>query len=162
MCRVAEAIVKEVNVFYSFPLLGLSVLKAQESGRGSEVLSFIGQDIKVFAARDTTEAVIEACRLRPFMDLLAAPVEEQCRGLLEEALDVVAAARVQPPRTSKLGPLKECEWTQRLAADAVLLKSLASSSSKGAYCPQKREVLDRQVRQGAGAGGCMVQYNSVG
>lgn len=80
------------------------------------------------------------------MDLLAAPSEDQCRELLYETMYVVGPIKVQPPRTSKLGSPKQQEWMQRLAADAALLKTFASSSSKGAHCPQKREVLDRQVR----------------
>lgn len=144
MCRLATVIANDVKVFYSFPMLGLAVLKAHLAGRGSELLNLgAGETEKASAAM---EAVIRACHLQSFMDLLAAPSEELCKELLYETMDVVGPIKVQPPRTSKLGSLKQREWMQRLAADAVLLKKLASSSSKGAHCPQKREVLDRQVR----------------
>ena len=92
---LASQLADKVSVMYSFPMLGMAVLKAHLAGEGGELLPDVfagaakaGAD-GAAAAGAAMEEVIEACALRPFMDLLSAPCVAQLRELMLAALEAV-------------------------------------------------------------------------
>lgn len=89
-CRQAEMLAAQVPLFYSLPMLGLTMLKALCSSPPPGLLPGVADPAQAM------EKAIEATNLQAFMDLLAQPMVERCAGLLSDTLDTVMAAQVTP------------------------------------------------------------------
>lgn len=96
-CRQASLLAGQVAVVPTFPLLGLTLVRALAEGRACELLPGDPD------AKATLQRALEHCNLTPFMELLSGPTVDDGAALLAEALEAALAAKVRISACSRQG-----------------------------------------------------------